>query len=392
MNAFAPKRLSTFGPVPLVLAALLGACGGAAPAASTAAPASSPAAASAAAKPASASAAASTAAKPAASGSAAAKPAGSAAAATGAPVRVSVSQNVVGNAPFWLAQQAGVLKQNGSNVELQNINATIAIKQMVAGQSDGFIGGSPEALSATASGSPLVVVAVFTQVYDQVFVAKKGIDTPEQVKGHNVGTPNRASVNGIATVAYLHQHGLEAGKDYTVLEIQSSGSGGGAGPYPVLLGAMQTGSIDAANLQIDFARKATQDGKFQVLQDLVKDPTLKTAASSLTFQKSYVQQHPDQVQKTVDALMAGMKYFKDHPDEAKAVLKKTFSIDDQGDLDTAYQRDVDTNAKDPTPKTDLYTDVVNALVPVEPEVKNVDLNSIIDPRFVQDALKRGLGA
>jgi NitT/TauT family transport system substrate-binding protein len=366
----------------------LAACGGSAAPASS--PASVAAASSAAAKP-SAAESVSAAAKPAASASPAAKPAAPAsAAAGGGPVRISVSQNVIGNAPFWLAQQAGVLKQNGANVELQNINATIAIKQMVAGQSDGFIGGSPEALAATASGSPLVVVAVFTQVYDQVFVARKGIDKPEQVKGHNVGTPNRASVNGIATVAYLHQHGLEPGRDYTVLEIQSSGSGGGAGPYPVLLGAMNTGSVDAANLQVDYARKATQDGKFQILDDLTKDTTLKTAASSLTFQKSYVQQHPDQVQKSVDALMLGMKYFKDHPDEAKAVLKKTFSIDDAGDLETAYERDVATNAKDPTPRVELYTDVVAALTPIEPEVKSVDLNGIVDGRFVQDALKRGL--
>jgi ABC-type nitrate/sulfonate/bicarbonate transport system substrate-binding protein len=225
-----------------------------------------------------------------------------------------------------------------------------------------------------------------------VFVAKKGIDKPEQLKGHNVGTPARASVNGIATVAYLSKHGLQAGKDYTVLEITTSGSGGGAGPYPVLVGAMTTGSIDAANLQIDFARKITADGKFQILDDLTKLPDLKTAASSLTFQRTYVQQHPDQVQKTVDALMLGTKYFKDHPDEAKAVLAKTFSIDDAGDLNNAYQRDVDTNAKDPTPRTDFYPDVVAALAPIEPDVKTVDLNSLVDPRFVQDALKRGLGA
>ncbi len=316
---------------------------------------------------------------------AAAKP--SSAAASGAavaPTRISASQNVTNNAPWWLANQAKLWEQNGLNADLQNINAQNAIKELVAGHIDGFIGGAPEVISAKAAGSPLTMVAVFGDKYDMLWTVPKDISSMDQLKGKTVGLITKSSVNGVGTVAALKKYGLQPGKDVQVVET------GSAGTYSALTAALQGGHVSAAALQPDFSNKLVDSGQFRVLFDLAREPDLVSAGSTLTFQSSYVQQHPVEVQKAVDSLIKAQKYYKEHRQEAQGVLRTIFKIEDQKQLDQTYERQNELVAKDPTPRPEQFPDMLAALAEISPEVKNLDLKSLLEPRFVQDALKRGV--
>lgn len=314
--------------------------------------------------------------------SASASPLGSAAG--GAPFRVAASQNITGNAPVWMTQKASLFAQAGLNADLQSINASAGIKELVAGNIEGFVGGSPEAISARAAGSPVSIVAVFQNKYDMVMTVPKDVTSMDQLKGKTIGVITKPSVNGVGTIAAFKKYGLQADKDYQIIE---TGSGGA---YQSLVAALLANKVDAAALQPDLARKATTDGKFHVLFDLAKQPDLVTAGSSLTVQSSHVQQHPADVQKAVDALLLGQHYFRDHKDAAEAVLRDTFKLSDQTDLDDAYSRLSELMASDPTPKPDLYPDLISALGQLNPDVNKLDLSTLLEPRFAQDALKRGL--
>jgi ABC-type nitrate/sulfonate/bicarbonate transport system substrate-binding protein len=324
-------------------------------------------------------------AKPAGSASAAASPAAKPAASGAASPRLGSSQNVVGNAPIWITSKAGIFKQNGLNADLQSVAANLAIKQVVAGQLDGMIGGSPEALSARAAGSKVTIVAVFQNHYDQFLVAPKAVTSVDQLRGKTIGVINKPSVNGVGTVAALKRDGLQVGKDYTLIE---TGSAGGA--YASLFASMSAHKIDAGALPGDLVRKVTANGDFHVLYDMAKRDDLLSAGSTLTLRSEYVDQHPADVQKTLDSLLQGAKYFREHPDEAKALMRESFKITDPTDLDQAYQRQVDLTAKDPTPRPEQYADLVEALGQIEPDVKTLDLKTLLEPKFAQDAIKRGL--
>jgi ABC-type nitrate/sulfonate/bicarbonate transport system substrate-binding protein len=300
------------------------------------------------------------------------------------PTRISASQNVTANAPIWLTKEANLFAQTGLNADLQNINANNAIKELVAGHIDAFIGGSPEVISARAAGSPLTIVAVFSNKYDMLMTLPKDIASMDQLKGKTVGVITRSSVNGVATVAAMKKYGLQADKDYKIVE---TGSGS---PFQGLAAALQSHNIAAAALQPDFARKMAAGGEFHIEFDLAKQPELITAGSTLTFQSSYVQQHPAEVQKTLDSLLLGQRYFREHRDQAQALLRQTFKITDQADLDESFDRLRELMARDPTPRPELYPDLVEAIGQISPDVKNLDLAGLLDPRFAQDALKRSL--
>jgi len=46
-------------------------------------------------------------------------------------------------------------------------------------------------------------------------------------------------------------------------------------------------------------------------------------------------------------------------------------------------------AKDPTPRAEPYPDMIEAIGQISPAVKTLNLATLLDPRFAQDAVKRG---
>lgn len=67
-----------------------------------------------------------------------------------------------------------------------------------------------------------------------------------------------------------------------------------------------------------------------------------------------------------------------------------FEIDDPKQTQEIADRMVQLMAKDITPRQDLFPDLLDALVQVQPTVKNLDLKTLLVPRFAQNAMQRGL--
>jgi hypothetical protein len=88
--------------------------------------------------------------------------------------------------------------------------------------------------------------------------------------------------------------------------------------------------------------------------------------------------------------LQGEAYFKQHKDDSENLLKTMFKISDPAQLDETYTRQGQLMAKDITPRPELFPDMVAALAQVEPDVKNVDLNSLLVQSFAKSAMDRGL--
>jgi NitT/TauT family transport system substrate-binding protein len=295
------------------------------------------------------------------------------------PVRLAASQNVTGNSFVWITHDAGLFAKS---VDLQSINATIAVKSLVAGQLDAVVLGSPEQIAARAAGSPIKVVGAFLKVFDLVFVVPSDVSDLKELRGKTVGVITKNSINGIGGVRAMRSAGLEPGRDYKLVET------GSAGTYQAMIAQLGAHQIDAAPMQLDFARKAVAQGGVKVLFDLAKSD-LRVASASLGFQDAFISQHPADVQATVDALIKGVRYAHEHPADAKATLARYYKFEGEA-LDQAYERQTLIQAKDPTPAPEQFQDTMEAQVAENPAVKNLDVNSLFDARFAQDAVKRGL--
>jgi ABC-type nitrate/sulfonate/bicarbonate transport system substrate-binding protein len=259
----------------------------------------------------------------------------------------------------------------------------VAMKAFVAGELQGIWVGGAELVSARASGVPVTIVGVFVPVYNQVMMAPPSIGSVADLRGKTVGIITYPSVNGVGTVAALRLYGLEAGQDYRIVE------SGSAGVYQGLATQLLAGNVDAALLPPEIARGVAPQG----YGELFDQATLNTPAVSaaLAFQDDFLQRQPAAVQKIVDSLIDGVRYAHEHRAETQELLRQDFRVTDPTELDLVYDRLVSqVFAREPYPVAANFHDTVEALARELPAVREVDLDRLIDRRFVDDAVRRGL--
>jgi ABC-type nitrate/sulfonate/bicarbonate transport system substrate-binding protein len=149
------------------------------------------------------------------------------------------------------------------------------------------------------------------------------------------------------------------------------------------------GNVDAALLPPEVARGVAPQG----YGELFDQTTLNTPAVSaaLAFQDDFLERQPVAVQKLVDSLVDGVRYAREHRTETQEVLRRDFRVTDPAELDLVYDRLVSqVLAREPYPVAANFHDTVDALARELPAVREVDLDRLIDRRFVDDSVRRGL--
>jgi NitT/TauT family transport system substrate-binding protein len=379
---------------------LLAACGGGAAPASTA-PASSPAAAPASApasKPAAASVPASAAAsakpaasagasaKPAASGAASAKPAASgaasAAASAGAGTKLTVSWSALIPAvlPVWVADEAGIWKQNGLNVDLQYIESSKGIPAMVSGQVQIADIGGPETLAAVAAGADLVTIGGDSPVWPFILQVPASIKTINDIKGKKIGVSNFGSASDIATRVALKHANLDPDKDVSILAVGSASN---------RIAAMEGGAIQGGLSYPPESLRLEKEG-FHTLIDLAAEKLPGNTASTVV-PRNFLTANKAVVQKYEDSMVQSIARIKKDKPFTVTVLKKYFKSDDTAAMEAAY--DYFANQVFPAlpyPTVEQYTDAKAALGVKNDAVKNFDVASMLDRSFVDSAAQRGL--
>src|SRR5581483_3766486 len=111
----------------------------------------------------------------------------------------------------------------------------------------------------------------------------------------------------------------------------------------------------------------------------------------IAFQASYIDQHPDVAQRLIDGLIEGVKYFKDNKDAAVAGFKTHYKMEDQTAMEKLWARQSQLLSKVPTTEKSDYADLIAAMPADVPKLTDAKMDQLLDLRFVNDAIKRGLG-
>ncbi|HEX6513025.1 MAG TPA: ABC transporter substrate-binding protein, partial [Chloroflexota bacterium] len=314
-------------------------------------------------------------------------PAGSSAAASGANrVRFGANNTSLDSTLYFLTKSAGIFSRNGVDAELHPAAGAASLDSLIAGETDGIaIGGPQTVLLAIQHGAPLRIVAVPSAAYNVLIVTPSSITSLAQLKGKRVGAQSETAINAQGMRRALHDAGLEAGRDYEFVVTGASGSANG------VFAALVAHQIDAAPLDEFNARRAIDQGGFHSLLDLASpEAHIVAAFSVVTFRIPFIEQHPDLVQRTVDSLIEGARYLKEHQPETIAALKSRAGIDDPALLEATYQRQALLLAKAPVVTKDRFEDAVRYLPKGAQPIGDDQLATSLEPRFVDDAVRRGL--
>lgn len=285
-----------------------------------------------------------------------------------------------GQTPVWVAQDAGIFKQNGLDVEQTYIASANAIAAVIAGQVPIAQGGGSEALSAASNGGDLVVIGNVVPVYPYTMYVAANIKSLDDLKGKKVGVSSNGSASDIATRVALKKVGLDPNKDVSIIAVGSSTN---------RTAALQSGAIQGGMDQPPSA----YDLESQGLHPLFDMASLKlpTVNNGIVVKKSWLDANRPTAQKYVDSIVQGIVRSKKDQPYAATTLAKYMKLDNKDYATKAVAYGVEKLFPDaPDIKADAFADSVDVLSAKNENIKSFDLTKIIDDTLVQSAVQRGL--
>jgi len=200
--------------------------------------------------------------------------------------------------PTYVALDEGFFKQEGLDVTLMELQASSQVAAVLSGNLDCApipSGGAQAALS----GAKIMYIVGESLKSQWTITTRKDINTPEDLKGKTLGygRPGGADYDEAQAVLHRFFH-MDAGKDYKVISFQAE---------PERIAAMVNDDIQGASLSIPHAVVAQQAGLKVLLRT---GDYIPRAGGTIFCMQSFVQQHPDTVQKIIRAIAKAVVYFR----------------------------------------------------------------------------------
>ncbi|HYY90068.1 MAG TPA: ABC transporter substrate-binding protein, partial [Chloroflexota bacterium] len=230
-----------------------------------------------------------------------------------AQVKVGYSNITGDQLPLWYSSEMGIFGAHGLEVDAQLVaGGATTVAALLSGQIHLAQAGGSEALSATANGADLVVVATLGPVYPYVFEVVPEIKTPQDLIGKKIGVATLGGSADIATRVALRQVGIDPNKDVVIVATGSAANRTAA----LLSGAIQAGMAGGPPDTLELEAHGLHP-----LMDLAA-LKLPNANNTVMVQRAWLDANRATAQRYIDSLIeATVRLKKDKPTSV-GILKK----------------------------------------------------------------------
>src|SRR5919108_4021785 len=245
-------------------------------------------------------------------------------AAASAPARTVIAHAAV-NArvlPLWTAKEQGFFSKYGVPAEMIFIRqAPTLVAALTSGDIQiGYTGGTA-VLGSAASGSDLKILAAFTNRVTYDVVARRGIKTPEDLRGKIFGVQSIGGTVWMGAILALEHFGLDPNRDKISLIA--------AGDQSVLAQALVAGTIDVTVLDGVMSRTLREKG-YPILAELGK-ANIPISSVGIVARGSFIEKNSQLIENLLKALLESEAFIFGPANKPRAmsILKKYLRINDQ---------------------------------------------------------------
>lgn len=227
-----------------------------------------------------------------------------------ADVRIAVEFNDH-SAAFWVALEMGYFEEEGVRVSYKVFSTGLELSAaMKAGDVDMAIACLGPILVIKDKGYDVRLVEMLHN-HGYSLVARPGIDSIEGLRGAIVSATGPGSPTWLLLNLINDKYRLNA----SIKRLKPQ----------IAINALVAGEIDAAVLPEHYATLAVEKGARRILTS--QDIWPRMPGSGLVVTSSFLEKHPDTVQKVAAALRKATEFISEHPEEAAAIVAKYLGSD-----------------------------------------------------------------
>jgi NitT/TauT family transport system substrate-binding protein len=293
-------------------------------------------------------------------------------------VQVGVPAISMGNIIIYFAKEAKIFEKYGLDVDPVAVAGSgIASKALIAGSVLISPIATPTVMTAVLAGSDMVILAHTMPGVIQSLVVRSDIKRDEDLKGKTIGVTTFGSLTDFLVKYLARQKGLNAGRDFALLQIGTDSD---------RFLALQQGKIHGATLShpnFIFAQRAG----FHVLWDFFKE--VDYPWSEIATTRSQIKQDRDLVMRYMRAHLEGIARFKQEPDLGKRVIKKMLRLDDDSIAQESWELFAKHRIAAPYPNIKGLKTSYEYVAATRPEVWKHKPEEFVDASFVEELDKSG---
>lgn len=292
-------------------------------------------------------------------------------------IRLSLSSTNVALLPTYAAYDKGFFRDEGFDVELIQMAATLASTALLTGDLD-YNGAATGVISAAVQGRPMKVL-IFTVSRPLMFLmSKREIKEPRDLKGKKVaGSTPGASATLLAMQALRHV-GLEPGKDVSVLPM--------GGTAASRLAVLESGTVDASLLSVPENIFAREKGFNELL---FLGDVVEFAQAGFGATEKRIKENPDEVYRMVRAQLRSVVFLLDkgHQNEIVDMIMKRWKLTDRKMAESIFQDVVRGIAKDAMVTQASIQSLIDSARESAKVTRPVKIEEVVDFSFIDRARK-----
>jgi len=277
-----------------------------------------------------------------------------------------------------IIEREKIWEKYGLSVKSVYFNSGSVLTQAMAG---GNIAGSesevPGMLNLAVAGvADVKLVTVTINRIEHVFVVRKNIAKPEDLKGKRLAVSRIGSASDTITRMVLRSWKIDPDKEATLLQ---------SGNTPTRMTALAAGHVDGALVSPESVYKMLASGCCRILADLAELP-MDYARYGYVFPTVFVKSQREVLRRLLMGYLEGIAIFRTR---AKAVYS---ALEEEGIKEPAVQKDVYERAlksvrEYPVPEPNGVQSVLDSLS--HPNARNVKPASVMDPSILEEIKKSG---
>ena len=288
-----------------------------------------------------------------------------------------ISSPDFGYVPSYIARAKGFLANEGVDLKIVVMRATVSVPALVSGEVQFAVHGS--AMTAAMRGAPLKAVFFTYNTSIMQFTVRPEIKRPEDLRGKVIAISSPGGSQDQATRLMLKKLGLDPDRDVKLLAI---------GDAKARVIGMETGQITGSANNVDIAAELVRKG-YRIIANSAE--VYPVPFSGMAAHDQFLKKNPEVAKKWLRAHVRALLLMRQNPEEAAQIAAKELKLDREVAREATKQALSFMSAEDPGGCTEqgirLQIQYSSERLGIEPEkVKTADVADFTLLREVQREL------